>query len=95
MFREFKFGVQLRLTGRVGETRWPPRFSTAKSKLPEMSCTFLTQDERYQMAILLEAGYDQRGVVRVMSRHKSSISRALRRNRVGAAAGPSRENDES
>jgi len=60
-----------------------------------MNHTHLTQDERYQIAILLEAGYDQSDIARVMNRHKSSISRELRRNQGGAAAGPNRENDQS
>jgi transposase, IS30 family len=45
-----------------------------------MNYTHLTQDERYQIAILLKAGHDQSDIARVMNRHKSSISRELRRN---------------
>jgi len=46
-----------------------------------MNYTHLTQDERYQIAILLKAGHDQSDIARVMNRHKSSISRELCRNR--------------
>ena len=45
-----------------------------------MNYTHLTQDERYQIAILLKAGHDQSDIARVMNRHKSSISRELHRN---------------
>ena len=54
--------------------------STAKSNLPRMNYPYLTQDERYQIAILLEAGHDQSDIVRSMNRHKSTIGRDLRRN---------------
>ena len=47
-----------------------------------MNYTHLTQDERYQIAILLKAGHDQSDIARVMNRHKSSISRELRRIRL-------------
>ncbi|MGH8581871.1 MAG: IS30 family transposase [Gammaproteobacteria bacterium] len=46
-----------------------------------MNYTHLTQDERYQIAILLEAGHDQSDIARLMNRHKSTIGRELRRNR--------------
>ena len=46
-----------------------------------MNYTHLTQDERYQIAILAKAGHDQSEIAEVMSRHKSTISRELRRNR--------------
>jgi IS30 family transposase len=46
-----------------------------------MTYTHLTQDERYQIAILVKAGHDQSAIAQLMSRHKSTISRELRRNR--------------
>ncbi len=46
-----------------------------------MVYTHLTQDERYQIAILGKAGHDQSEIAQVMNRHKSTISRELRRNR--------------
>ena len=46
-----------------------------------MKYTHLTQDERYQIAILAKAGHDQSDIARVMNRHKSSISREMKRNR--------------
>jgi len=46
-----------------------------------MTYTHLTQDERYQIAILSKAGHDQSAIAQLMNRHKSSISRELRRNR--------------
>lgn len=42
--------------------------------------THLTQDERYQIAILLKAGKRQSEIAVLMNRHPSSISRELRRN---------------
>ena len=58
-----------------------PSPSTAKSKLPGMTYTHLTRDERYQIAILAKAGHDQSEIADVMNRHRSTISRELRRNR--------------
>lgn len=46
-----------------------------------MNYTHLTQDERYQIAILLKAGHEQSDIARLMNRHKSTISRELARNR--------------
>ena len=46
-----------------------------------MNYTHLTQDERYQIAILLKAGHKQSDVARLMNRHPSTISRELARNR--------------
>jgi len=46
-----------------------------------MTYTHLTQDERYQIAILAKAGHDQSDIARVMNRHKSTIGREMRRNR--------------
>jgi len=46
-----------------------------------MNYTHLTQDERYQIAILLKAGHKQSDVARLMNRHPSTISRELGRNR--------------
>ena len=45
-----------------------------------MTYTHLTQDERYQIAILAKAGHDQSEIAEVMDRHRSTISRELRRN---------------
>ena len=58
-----------------------PDPSTAKSKLPKMIYTHLTQAERYQVEILLKAGHKQNVIARLMERDKSCISRELRRNR--------------
>jgi len=55
--------------------------STAKSKLPGMHYTHLIQAERYQIAILNQAGHDESEIARVMNRHPSTISREFRRNR--------------
>ncbi len=46
-----------------------------------MTYTHLTQDERYQIAILTKAGHDQSDIARLMNRHKSSIGREMERNR--------------
>ncbi len=46
-----------------------------------MNYTHLTQDERYQIAILNKAGHNQSDIAQVMNRHKSTIGRELRRNR--------------
>jgi IS30 family transposase len=46
-----------------------------------MNYTHLTQDERYQIAILIKAGHKQSEIARVMNRHPCTISRELRRNR--------------
>jgi IS30 family transposase len=46
-----------------------------------MKYTHLTQDERYQIAILSKAGHDRSDIARVMNRHKSSIGREMKRNR--------------
>lgn len=46
-----------------------------------MRYTHLTQDERYQIYILKKAGHDCSSIARLMKRHKSTISRELRRNR--------------
>jgi len=46
-----------------------------------MNYTQLTQDERYQIAILNQAGHDRSDIARVMNRHKSTIGREMRRNR--------------
>ena len=45
-----------------------------------MTYTHLTQDERYQIAILTKAGHDQSDIARVMNRDKSTISREMARN---------------
>lgn len=46
-----------------------------------MNYTHLTQDERYQIAILAKADHDQSAIARLMNRSKSTISRELRRNK--------------
>jgi transposase, IS30 family len=46
-----------------------------------MTYTHLTQDERYQIAILAKANHDQSAIADLLNRHKSTISRELRRNR--------------
>lgn len=46
-----------------------------------MKYTHLTQDERYQIAILAKAGHDRSDIARVMERHKSTIGREMKRNR--------------
>ncbi|MDR4486182.1 MAG: IS30 family transposase [Nitrospirales bacterium] len=43
--------------------------------------TQLTQEERYQIHALMKAGHNQTEIARVLERHKSTISRELRRNR--------------
>ena len=43
--------------------------------------TQLTQEERYQIAALLQAGRQHREIAAVLKRHKSTISREVRRNR--------------
>jgi IS30 family transposase len=45
-----------------------------------MTYTHLTQDERYQIAILTKAGHEQSDIARLMNRHKSSIGREMERN---------------
>ena len=46
-----------------------------------MTYTHLTQEERYQIAILAKASHGQSAIAQLMNRHKSTISRELRRNR--------------
>jgi IS30 family transposase len=46
-----------------------------------MTYTHLTQDERYQIAILAKAGHDQSSIAQVMNRHISTIGREMKRNR--------------
>ena len=46
-----------------------------------MTYTHLTQDERYQIAILSKAGHDRSDIAQVMNRHKSTIGREMLRNR--------------
>ena len=45
-----------------------------------MNYTHLTQDERYQIYILLRAGHHQIEIAQLMNRHPSTISRELARN---------------
>jgi IS30 family transposase len=56
-----------------------------------MTYTHLTQDERYQIAILAKAGHDQSEIARLMKRHKSTIGRETppqsRAARLSAQAG--------
>ena len=44
-------------------------------------CTQLTQEERHQIAALLKASHGQSEIATVLKRHKSTISREVRRNR--------------
>lgn len=46
-----------------------------------MTYTHLTQDERYQIYILLKAGHSRTEVAKLMKRHPATISRELARNR--------------
>ena len=43
--------------------------------------TQLTEEERYQIESLLKMGHDQSEIAVVLKRHKSTISREVRRNR--------------
>jgi IS30 family transposase len=43
--------------------------------------TQLTQEERYQIEALLKMGHHQSEIAVVLKRHKSTISREVRRNR--------------
>lgn len=46
-----------------------------------MSYTQLTQEERYQISILMKEQYNQTEIANLLGRHKSTISREARRNR--------------
>jgi len=46
-----------------------------------MSYTQLTQEERYQIHALMKAGHSQTEIAELIGRHKSTISRELRRNK--------------
>ncbi|OOZ27296.1 helix-turn-helix domain-containing protein, partial [Solemya velum gill symbiont] len=43
--------------------------------------TQLTQEERYQIQALMKAGHNQTEIAKILGRHKSTVSRELRRNR--------------
>lgn len=43
--------------------------------------TQLTREERYQIYALKQAGHQQSEIAEMLGRHKSTISRELRRNR--------------
>jgi len=45
-----------------------------------MSYNQITQEERYQIYALLKAGNNQTEIAMILSRHKSTISREIRRN---------------
>jgi len=45
-----------------------------------MSYKQLTQEERYQISALLKAEHDQTEIAMILGRHKSTISREIRRN---------------
>jgi IS30 family transposase len=45
-----------------------------------MSYTQLTPEERHQIAALLSAEHDQSEIAKILGRHKSTISREIRRN---------------
>jgi IS30 family transposase len=53
-----------------------------------MNYTHLTQDERYQIAILSKAGHDRSDIAQVLNRHKSTIGREMKRNRGMAKVTP-------
>lgn len=46
-----------------------------------MRYTQLTQEERYQISVLLKAEHTQTEIAELMERHKSTISREIRRNK--------------
>ena len=46
-----------------------------------MSYTHLTQNERYQIAVLTKGGHDRSDIARLMNRHKTTIGREMMRNR--------------
>jgi IS30 family transposase len=54
-------------------------FLTWQSKLL-MKYKHLSQAERYQIYALMKAGHDQTQIAKLLDRHKSTISRELRRN---------------
>jgi IS30 family transposase len=54
-------------------------FLTCQSKLL-MNYKHLSQAERYQIHALMKAGHDQAQIALLLDRHKSTISRELRRN---------------
>jgi IS30 family transposase len=41
----------------------------------------LTQEQRYQISVLLKEGYNQTDIADLIQVHKSTVSRELRRNR--------------
>ena len=45
-----------------------------------MNYTQLTQEERYQIYALLQAGHNQTEISKILNRHKSTISREIQRN---------------
>jgi IS30 family transposase len=45
-----------------------------------MNDTHLTQNERYQIYVLIKAGHKQREIAQLLNRHPSTISRELARN---------------
>ena len=49
-------------------------------EIAEMTYTHITQEERYQISALQQAGLNQNEIANVLSRSASSISRELRRN---------------
>ena len=60
-----------------------------------MIYTHLTRDERYQIAILAKANFNQSEIAKMMDRDKSSISRELRRNRGLRGYRPKQANDKA
>jgi len=46
-----------------------------------MKYTQLTQEERYQIFALLKAGHNQTEISMILGRHKSTVSREIRRNK--------------
>lgn len=51
-----------------------------QSKRSAMAHTQLTQGERHQMYVLIKAGHSLAEIARILGRHKSTISREVRRN---------------
>ena len=46
-------------------------------------CTQLAREERYQIHALMQAGHAQAEIAGLLGRHRSTISREIRRNRGG------------
>ena len=53
-----------------------------------MTHKHLSQEERYQIYILMSAGNSQQQIAELLSRHKSTISREIARNTGGRGFRP-------